>query len=175
MWTMITLLFYKTDAQGNYILNTNRSNHLIYKVDYSRIWNYQFYQRKIWYSSRLYENTSIIMLHLTSNSTNKDNYLSLFPSFSITNLITININFHAQPSHSTTTLFILNPITSILIPTMFPGNPDLTPQFTDAFELVWIKKTKHRFHFANFQRRNNQIIDYDQIQNYQFYYVTWKI
>jgi hypothetical protein len=98
-------------------------------------------------------NTSIIMLHLTSNSTNKDNYLSLFPSFSITNLITININFHAQPSHfNDHVIYFLNPITSILIPTMFPGNPDLTPQFTDAFELVWIKKTKHRFHFANFSK-----------------------
>jgi outer membrane receptor protein involved in Fe transport len=44
------------------------------------------------------------------------------------------------------------------------GNPELTPQFTDAFELVWIKKQKTSLSlFANFSKDEMyQIINYDK-------------
>jgi outer membrane receptor protein involved in Fe transport len=42
------------------------------------------------------------------------------------------------------------------------GNPNLTPQFTDAFEVVWIKTKNVTFPFANFSKDEMyQIIDYD--------------
>jgi hypothetical protein len=77
------------DAQGNYILNTNRSNHLIYKE--SIIAGYgitNFTKGKFDIQAGLRaEYINYNATSLTSNSTNKDNYLSLFPSFSInTNL-----------------------------------------------------------------------------------------
>jgi hypothetical protein len=42
-----TIVLQDRDAQGNYILNTNRSNHLVYKESILSGYGYQFYQRQI--------------------------------------------------------------------------------------------------------------------------------
>jgi hypothetical protein len=59
-------------------LNTNRSNHLVYKESILSGYGYQFYQRQIWYSRGGAEYINYNATSLTSNNTNKDNYLSLF-------------------------------------------------------------------------------------------------
>jgi outer membrane receptor protein involved in Fe transport len=163
-----TIILQDRDAQGNYILNTNRSNHLIYKE--SIIAGYgitNFTKGKFDIQAGLRaEYINYNATSLTSNSTNKDNYLSLFPSFSInTNLDNNQYKFSYSRRIQRPRYLFLNPYYEYIDTyNVSVGNPDLTPQFTDAFELVWIKKQKTSVSlFANFSKDEMyQIIDYDQ-------------
>ncbi|NDP23003.1 MAG: TonB-dependent receptor [Paludibacter sp.] len=156
------------DDQGNYVLNTNRSNHLIYKesiISGYGITNFTKGKFDIQAGLRAeyinYDATS-----LTSNSTNKDHYLSLFPSFSVNgNFESNQFKFSYSRRIQRPRYLYLNPYYEYIDTyNVSVGNPDLTPQFTDAFELVWIKKQKTSVSlFANFSKDEMyQIIDYDQ-------------
>jgi outer membrane receptor protein involved in Fe transport len=156
------------DDQGNYVLNTNRSNHLIYKesiISGYGITNLTKGKFDIQAGLRAeyinYDATS-----LTSNSTNKDHYLSLFPSFSVNGSFESNqFKFSYSRRIQRPRYLYLNPYYEYIDTyNVSVGNPDLTPQFTDAFELVWIKKQKTSVSlFANFSKDEMyQIIDYDQ-------------
>lgn len=156
------------DDQGNYVLNTNRSNHLIYKesiISGYGITNLTKGKFDIQAGLRAeyinYDATS-----LTSNSTNKDHYLSLFPSFSVNgNFESNQFKFSYSRRIQRPRYLYLNPYYEYIDTyNVSVGNPDLTPQFTDAFELVWIKKQKTSVSlFANFSKDEMyQIIDYDQ-------------
>jgi outer membrane receptor protein involved in Fe transport len=163
-----TIVLQDRDAQGNYILNTNRSNHLIYKESILSgygITNFTKGKFDIQTGLRA-EYINYNATSLTSNSTNKDNYLSLFPSFSInTNLENNQFKFSYSRRIQRPRYLYLNPYYEYIDTyNVSVGNPDLTPQFTDAFELVWIKKQKTSVSlFANFSKDEMyQIIDYDQ-------------
>jgi outer membrane receptor protein involved in Fe transport len=156
------------DDQGNYVLNTNRSNHLIYKesiISGYGITNLTKGKFDIQAGLRAeyinYDATS-----LNSNSTNKDHYLSLFPSFSVNgNFESNQFKFSYSRRIQRPRYLYLNPYYEYIDTyNVSVGNPDLTPQFTDAFELVWIKKQKTSVSlFANFSKDEMyQIIDYDQ-------------
>lgn len=163
-----TIVLQDRDAQGNYILNTNRSNHLIYKESILSgygITNFTKGKFDIQAGLRA-EYINYNATSLTSNSTNKDNYLSLFPSFSInTNLENNQFKFSYSRRIQRPRYLYLNPYYEYIDTyNVSVGNPDLTPQFTDAFELVWIKRQKTSVSlFANFSKDEMyQIIDYDQ-------------
>lgn len=155
------------NASGDFILNTNRSNRLIYKESIiSGYGTANFKTGKIDLQAGLraeyidYNATS-----LTSNSTNQDRYLSLFPSLSV------NGNFEDNQYKLSYSRRIQRPRYLYLNPyyeytdtyNVSVGNPDLTPQFTNAFELVWINKQKTSLSlFANFSTDEMyQIIDYN--------------
>jgi outer membrane receptor protein involved in Fe transport len=133
-------------------LNTNRSNHLIYKESIIRIWNTILPKENLIFKAGLRAKYINLCYTLTSNSTNKDNYLSLFPSFSITNLDNNQYKFSYSRRIQRPRYLFFKSITSILTYNVSVGNPDLTPQFTDAFELVWIKKKNIGFFYANFSK-----------------------
>ncbi|WP_339658048.1 outer membrane beta-barrel family protein [Flavobacterium frigidarium] len=163
-----TIKLQDRDDQGNFVLNTNRSNHLVYKESILSgygITNFTTGKFDIQTGLRA-EYINYNATSLTSNSTNKDNYLSLFPSFSV------NGNFNNNQYKFSYSRRIQRPRYLYLNPyyeyvdtyNVSVGNPNLTPQFTDAFELVWIKKQKTSVSlYANFSRDEMyQIINYDQ-------------
>jgi outer membrane receptor protein involved in Fe transport len=99
---------------------------------------------------------------LTSNNTRQ---LSVtFPSFSVnTNLENNQFKFSYSRRIQRPRYLYLNPY-YIDTYNVSVGNPELTPQFTDAFELVWIKNKNLTFLFANFSKDEMyQIINYDKI------------
>ena len=163
-----TIVLKDRDDHGNYVLNTNRSNQLIYKESILSgygITNFTKGKLDIQAGLRA-EYINYDAISLTSNSTNKDHYLSLFPSFSInTNLENNQYKFSYSRRIQRPRYLYLNPYYEYIDTyNVSVGNPDLTPQFTDAFELVWIKKQKTSVSiFANLSKDEMyQIIDYDQ-------------
>jgi outer membrane receptor protein involved in Fe transport len=163
-----TIILQDKNQQGNYVTNTNRSNHLIYKESILSgygITNFNKGKFDIQAGLRA-EYINYNATSLTSKNTNKDNYVSLFPSFSI------NGNFNNNQFKISYSRRIQRPRYLYLNPyfeyidtyNVSVGNPDLTPQFTDAFEMVWIKKQKTSLSlFANFSRDEMyQIINYDK-------------
>ncbi|WP_369753012.1 outer membrane beta-barrel protein [Flavobacterium sp. WC2409] len=163
-----TIVLQDRDAQGNYTLNTNRSNHLVYKESILSGYGItNFTKGKFDIQAGLRgEYINYNATSLTSNSTNKDNYLSLFPSFSInTNLENNQFKLSYSRRIQRPRYLYLNPYYEYIDTyNVSVGNPELTPQFTDAFELVWIKKQKTSVSFfANFSKNEMyQIIDYDK-------------
>jgi hypothetical protein len=75
-----TIVLQDRDAQGNYILNTNRSNHLVYKESILSGYGLPILPKANLIFKRLTraEYINYNATSLTSNNTNKDNYLSLF-------------------------------------------------------------------------------------------------
>jgi hypothetical protein len=163
-----TIVLQDRDDQGNYTLNTNRSNHLVYKESILSgygITNFTKGKFDIQAGLRT-EYINYNATSLTSNMTNKDSYLSLFPSFSV------NGNFENNQYKLSYSRRIQRPRYLYLNPyyeyidtyNVSVGNPNLTPQFTDAFELVWIKKQKTSVSlYANFSKDEMyQIINYNK-------------
>ena len=155
------------DASGAFILNTNRSNRLIYKESILSGYGTGNYKSgKFDFQAGLraefinYNATS-----LTSNTTNKDQYLSLFPSFSINaNFDKNQLKFSYSRRIQRPRYLYLNPYYEYIDTyNVSVGNPDLTPQFTNAFELAWINNQKTSLSvFANFSRDEMyQIINYN--------------
>lgn len=155
------------NLSGDYIQNTNRSNRLIYKESiFSGYGIANFNTGKFDFQAGLraeyidYNATS-----LTSNTSNKDQYLSLFPSFSVNanmenNQYKISYSRRIQRPR----YLYLNPYYEYIDTyNVSVGNPDLTPQFTNAFEMVWINKQKTSLSlFANFSTDEMyQIISYN--------------
>ncbi|MGB3775360.1 MAG: outer membrane beta-barrel family protein [Leeuwenhoekiella sp.] len=155
------------NAAGDFIQNTNRSNRLIYKESiFSGYGIANFQNGKFDFQAGLRaEYINYNATSLTSGTTNKDQYLSLFPSFSI------NGNFENNQYKLSYSRRIQRPRYLYLNPyyeytdtyNVSVGNPDLTPQFTNAFEFVWISKQKTSLSlFANFSTDEMyQIIDYN--------------
>ena len=162
-----TIILQDKNEQGEYITNTNRSNHLIYKESILAgygITNFTKGKFDIQAGLRA-EYINYNATSLTSNTTNKDNYLSLFPSFSINgNFKSDQFKFSYSRRIQRPRYLYLNPYFEYIDTyNVSVGNPELTPQFTDAFEVVWIKKQKTSLSlFANFSRDEMyQIINYD--------------
>jgi hypothetical protein len=163
-----TIVLQDRNDQGEYTLNTNRSNQLIYKESIFSgygITNFAKGNFDIQAGLRAeyihYDATS-----LTSNTTNKDNYLSLFPSFSVNGNFNDNqFKFSYSRRIQRPRYLYLNPYYEYIDTyNVSVGNPSLTPEFTNAFELVWIKKQKTSLSlFANFSTDEMyQIIEYNK-------------
>ncbi|AUC86113.1 hypothetical protein CW731_12840 [Polaribacter sp. ALD11] len=156
------------DLNGDFIIDTNRSNHLLYKESITagyaianfstQKWNFQTGLRAEYIN---YEATSA-----TTNTSNADNYLSFFPSFSV------NGNFDANQYKFSYSKRIQRPRYLYLNPffeyidtyNVSVGNPNLKPEFTNAFEVTWVRKYKTALSlFANFTNSGIfYIIDYDE-------------
>lgn len=163
-----TIILQDKNDQGEYITNTNRSNHLIYKESILSgygITNFTKGKFDIQAGLRA-EYINYNATSLTSNNTNKDNYLSLFPSFSINgNFKNDQFKFSYSRRIQRPRYLYLNPYFEYIDTyNVSVGNPNLTPQFTDAFEIVWIQKQKTSLSlFANFSKDEMyQIINYDK-------------
>jgi hypothetical protein len=81
---MTTIKLQDRDDQGNFVLNTNQSNHLVYKESILSGYGItNFTKGSLIFRLAYVLNINYNATSLTSNNTNKDNYLSLFPSFSV--------------------------------------------------------------------------------------------
>ncbi len=151
----------------NLMLNTGRSNELLYKesiVAAYGISNFSLSNFEIQAGLRA-EFSNYVATSVTNNSKNSDHYVSLFPSFSL------NGNFESNQfklSYSRRiqrpNYLYLNPyFTYIDTYNIEIGNPDLTPEFTNAFEFTWINKQKTSLSlFTNFSKDEMyQIVAYD--------------
>ena len=155
------------NLSGDFILNTNRSNRLIYKESiFSGYGTANFKTGKFDLQAGLRaEYINYNATSLTSNSSNKDHYLSLFPSFSVNaNLDNNQFKLSYSRRIQRPRYLYLNPYYEYIDTyNVSVGNPDLTPQFTNAFEMVWINKQKTSLSlFANFSTDEMyQIINYN--------------
>lgn len=163
-----TIILKDRNSEGNYILDESRSNRLIYEESILSgygIANFSKGKFDIQAGLRAeyinYDATS-----MTSKTTNTDRYISFFPSFSI------NGNFDKDQFKISFSRRIQRPRYLYLNPyfeyidtyNIEVGNPNLTPEFTDAFEIAWINNQKTSLSlYANFSKDEMyQIVDYDE-------------
>lgn len=156
------------NASGNFILNTNRSNHLLYTESIfagygianitSNKWNFQLGLRA--------EHLAYNAHSKTTNTANKDSYTSWFPSFSINKNSDFNqYKFSYSKRIERPRYLALNPFFEYIDTyNVTVGNPSLKPAFTNAFEFTWIHKYKTAISFfANFTKDEMyQIVSYDE-------------
>ncbi len=152
---------------GQYLLNTDRSNRLLYKESIFSgygIGNFTKGKFNIQAGIRA-EYINYTAKSLTSNSKNANNYISLFPSFSINgNFDNNQFKFSYSRRIQRPRYLYLNPYYEYIDTyNVSVGNPNLTPEFTNAFEIAWIHKQKTSLSlFANFSRDEMyQIVDYN--------------
>lgn len=163
-----TIILQDRNAQGEYILNAGRSNRLVYKE--SILSGYviaNFTKGKFDFQAGLRaEYINYNAVSLTSNTTNKDNYISFFPSFSINgNFENNQFKFSYSRRIQRPRYLYLNPYYEYIDTyNVSVGNPELTPQFTNAFEMVWINKQKTSLSlYANFSKDEMyQIMNYNK-------------
>jgi hypothetical protein len=103
---MTTHILKDRNDQGEYVTNNNRSNQLIYKESILSVMVFNLPNFDIQAGLRA-EYINYNATSLTSNNTNKDNYLSLFPSFSINGISKRSIQIFIQPPYSKTALLVL--------------------------------------------------------------------
>lgn len=162
------LMLKNRDANGNFILDTSKSNHLLYKesitagyaiTNYAlEKWNFQAGLRAEYIN---YDATSV-----TDNTTNSDDYLSLFPSLSINGNFDDNqYKFSYSKRIKRPRYLNLNPFFEYIDTyNVSIGNPNLQPAFTDAFELTWVRKYRTSISvYANFtESEMYTILNYDE-------------
>ncbi|WP_430408395.1 TonB-dependent receptor domain-containing protein [Kordia sp.] len=141
-----TNMLFEREPTTNFQLDVNRSNELEYKESIGALYGIVNYNRKNWsFQAGLraeyidYNATSI-----TSNTANKDDYLSLFPSFSINHNLDHNqFKFSYSRRIQRPRYLSLNPFFEYVDTyNVQVGNPNLQPQFTHALDFTWVRKQK---------------------------------
>jgi len=144
--TSDNLVDYLRKAGGNWIPDS-RNNHFVYKENINAAYvnvNKQFKKWNVQTGLRA-ENTNTKGVQVSDNSTVKRNYVSLFPtafvSYTVSdkNTLTISAGRRLQrPNYQD-----LNPFTFFLDSLSYrQGNPYLTPQFSNNYELIHTYKGK---------------------------------
>lgn len=163
-----TILLKDKNANGDFITNTNRSNHLLYKESILAGYGIANFNTEKWnfQTGLRVEHISYDATSKTTNSSNTGNYTSFFPSFSVNgNFDNNQYKFSYSKRIERPRYLYLNPFFEYIDTyNVQVGNPNLTPAFTNAFELTWIRKQKTSFSlFANFTKDEMyQIINYDE-------------
>lgn len=159
------------NVNGEFVPNIQRSNKLLYKEHIlsgygilamnSEKWNIQAGLRV--------EHINYRATSITANITNKKKYTSWFPSLSINKMFENDkIQFSYSRRIQRPKYLDLNPFYEYLDTyNVSVGNPNLQPQFTNAFNIAWIHKQKTSLSlYSNF---NSDVIyykvDYNPIEN----------
>lgn len=131
---------------GQFVINNNVSNNLIYKEDINAVYT-QFGSKikgKFSYLLGLrMENTRITINQITSNDYKKKNYSGLFP--------TVNLGYEISEDQSLTLGYnrrirrprsrFINPFPSRSSRTnIFQGNPDINPSYSNGVDLGYLNK-----------------------------------
>lgn len=156
------------EVAGHYQINTNYSNHLIYKENinawYTQIgtkWN----KINAMLGLRLEDTHIMINQRKATSGQNYKNYFSWFPSvflgytFSDENQLMLSYSRRLQRPRSR----FINPFTSRSSNTnLFRGNPDLDPTYTDAIDLGylfrWGKVTLNTSAYYNYSTQVFQFV-----------------
>ena len=137
------------NASGVFVDDSQISNHLLYDESIfsgyvqwmyaTEKWNFQAGVRS--------ENIKYTSNSLTINQINSNHYTSWFPSFSINRILENNkFQFSYSRRIQRPQYLDLNPFYKYLDTyNIDVGNPNLKPQFADAFNLAWIYKNKTSF------------------------------
>ncbi len=163
-----TIAIEEKNNMGIFTTNHHQSNKLHYKESIAALYGIVNYTHKNWnFQAGLrseyihYDATSI-----TNGKSNKDHYLSLFPSFSINRSFNDNQYKLSYSRRITRPRYLyLNPFFEYVDTyNIRIGNPNLLPQFTDAFELSWVNKhTTSISVYARFTRDEmDRVLDYDE-------------
>lgn len=134
------------DGDGNFVLDTNLSNDLIYR-EYVNAFYTQFGSKfgdkfSFLFGLRL-EESRITIDQQTSGDFDRKNYANLFPTLNLAyeisedENITIGINRRIRRPRSR----FINPFPSRSSATnLFQGNPDLDPSFSTTYDIGYFKK-----------------------------------
>ena len=156
------------NATGDTILNTNQSNHFIYKefikaayANYSRTigqWGVQVGLRA--------EHAQIETDQRTAGIKNNKPYLSFFPSVYFARKMSMDQEIQLNYSRRINRPQVnnLNPFTDFSDPrNLRTGNPNLKPEYVDAYELSYIKYWKRNTLTSTIYLRQTN----DQIQRFR--------
>lgn len=134
------------NVSGDFILDTNRSNRLLYKESIGALYGIMNYSKNNWsfQAGLRAEYINFDATSLTSNTSNKDNYVSMFPSFSINHNLDHNqFKFSYSRRIRRPRYLNLNPFFEYVDTyNIRVGNPNLSPEFTNAFDFTWVRKQK---------------------------------
>lgn len=161
-------LLFERDVTTDFQLNVNRSNELEYKESIGAVYGIMNYNRKNWSFQAGFraEYIDYNATSKTNNLTNKDDYISLFPSFSINHNLDFNqFKFSYSRRIRRPRYLSLNPFFEYIDTyNIEVGNPNLRPQFTHALDFTWVRKQKTSASmYAKFTRdQMEQVIDYDE-------------
>lgn len=161
-------LLFERDVTTDFQLNVNRSNELEYKESIGAVYGIMNYNRKNWSFQAGFraEYIDYNATSKTNNLTNKDDYISLFPSFSINHNLDFNqFKFSYSRRIRRPRYLSLNPFFSYIDTyNIEVGNSNLRPQFTHALDFTWVRKQKTSASmYAKFTRdQMEQVIDYDE-------------
>jgi len=146
-----TILIEEKNQNDNFIKNEKRSNELIYKESIAAFYGIVNYNLKKWNFQAGFRGEYIdyTAKSLTDVSENSGDYISYFPSFSINNSQENNqykLSYSRRirrPRYRD-----LNPFFEYIDTyNIRVGNPNLQPQFTNAFELTWVSKNRNSLSF----------------------------
>ncbi len=131
-------VFDKEDA--DWLVNTDQTNVFEYNQNVLGLYVTGGYEKEKWgiKGGLRVENTDLITLLKTTQKENKQNFTNLFPSLHTSYKISDRVSVQAGYSRRVDRprLWDLNPFFNIRNNfTIRTGNPDLLPEFTDAFEL----------------------------------------
>ncbi|WP_025742033.1 TonB-dependent receptor domain-containing protein [Aquimarina pacifica] len=135
------------DSNGTITTDTNLSNNLIYKEYINAVYS-QFGSKKgkLTYLLGLrLENSRITIDQQTSGDFNKKKYTQLFPTINLSYEISENQNFtlgYNRRIRRPRSRYI-NPFPSRSSATsLFQGNPDINPSYSNTFDLGYLNKSK---------------------------------
>ncbi len=134
------------NENGNFVLNTDLSNNLIYREYVNALYSQFGSKIKEKFSFLLglrMEATRISINQITSNDFERKNYIGLFP--------TINLGYEISENQSLTLGYnrrvrrprsrYINPFPSRSSATnLFQGNPDIDPSYSNNFDLGYLNK-----------------------------------
>ncbi|MEO8110702.1 MAG: TonB-dependent receptor [Ginsengibacter sp.] len=148
---------------GNNVLDVTRSNHFIYTENVNAAYlnyNKEFKKNELQFGLRM-EHTNTKATQVTSNQTNRRNYVQLFPSFAVTQKLNdkneISLSYSRRIDRAT--YRELNPF-KILVDsyTFVLGDPDLKPSLTDSYQFGYTFDSKYSV-TASFVKSKDVITD----------------
>lgn len=150
------------NTNGFFEPNLQRSNRLLYKEHIFSAYGIVAYNTEKWslQAGLRAENINYEANSLTTNTRNSREYTSWFPSFSINRIFEKNkFQFSYSRRIQRPRYLDLNPFYEYLDTyNVSVGNPNLQPQFTNAFNFAWVNRQKTTLSlYANF---NSDVIYY---------------
>jgi hypothetical protein len=161
------MLFERT-TNTDFVLDTNRSNKLEYTESIAALYGIINYNRQNWsfQAGLRTEYIDFDATSITAMSSNTDDYVSLFPSFSINhNLDDNQFKFSYSRRIQRPRYLYLNPFFEYVDTyNIRVGNPNLEPQFTHSLDFTWVYKQGTSISvYAGFTNNMmDRVMDYDE-------------
>lgn len=152
-------------TDGIWLNNSNLSNVFNYEQKVLGVYTTAAIQKNKWglkVGLRM-ENTNLFTILKNSNEKNKDDYTNFFPSahtsYKFNNDFSLQVGYSKRINRPR--LRSLNPFSSIRNNfSIYTGNPNLQPEYTDSFEITSIHKIgKASLNFSLYNRRTTDVME----------------